>query len=238
MSKKKRRNLRRQNTQEPTEAPSQSQLVTTDSGTYEFINGGDVIRKANGNSHDVVKTRISDLIFGQILPHEIVSLIPLITDLYKEIGFTEAAETPMPYIREINRELATNPYSIIYACVDSDMKPHGYMWFRVDRNPKGEHFVTIEHDYIIPEHRGTLTEARIHDRLISYAVEIGERVDCKYVNTSVRSKKLMESRKKLGFVPVEMKMTFTGSAQDFKNRNPRFQRYGYYENKEESMKEV
>lgn len=185
--------------------------------------------------------------YGQILPHEIFTLKPLMSDFYRAIGMGKELEDTMPaviqsikdrasdpddvfmpLINEAYNEIKQNPYSIIYACVDNSLNFQGYMWFRVDINPYGISYITVEHDYVIPEHRGKLTEARIHDRFIAYVVEIAERCNVQYVNTLVRSKSLSDSRKKLGFVPVEQKMRFTGNAEDFKNRNLRFWKYSRY----------
>lgn len=181
---------------------------------------------------EVVKTEsvtpAPELIYAPILPHELTVLVPLIKEFYKEIGYKEAVENPDPLIKEIFEELSGNPYSIIYACVNQSMVPQGYMWLRIDRNPWGAPFAVIEHDYIIPEHRGTLREARMHHRFIEYAIEVGERCGIQYVNTVVRTKRLEESRAKLGFKSVELKLTFRGTAQDFKNQNPSFQKYGKY----------
>lgn len=179
--------------------------------------------------HDVVREKPKQLSYGQIFPHELTVLAPLIVDFYKEIGFREAAENPEPFIREIYEEMSRNPYSIIYACLDRERKPQGYMWLRMDRNVLGQPFAVIEHDYVVPEHRGTLREARMHHQFIEYAIQVGERCGVQYTNTVVKTKRLEESRMKLGFKSVEIKMTFKGTAQDFRNQNPSFQKFGKYQ---------
>ncbi len=190
---------------------------------------GNEVRAIEAPVHDVVREKPKQLSYGQIFPHELTALAPLIVDFYKEIGFKEAAENPEPFIREIFDEMSRNPYSIIYACLDAEQKPQGYMWLRIDRNVLQQPFAVIEQDYIIPEHRGTLREARMHHQFIEYAIQTGERCGVQYTNTVVRSKKLEESRMKLGFRSVEIKMTFKGTAQDFRNQNPSFMKTGKYE---------
>lgn len=167
--------------------------------------------------------------YGQVLPHELTALIPLIVDFYRAIDYKEAVENPDPLIQQMYQEMQSNPYSIVYACVDADMKPHGYMWFKVERNPWGTPFIVIEHDYIIPEHRHTLTEARMHHKFIEYVVDIAERCGTQYVNTVVTSRNLEKSRHKLGFKSVEVKMRFDGGATEFRQHNPSFQKFGKYE---------
>ena len=167
--------------------------------------------------------------YGQILPHELGLLTPLIKDFYKEIGYKEAMENPEPFLQEIIKDIAHNPYSIIYTCVDEDLRPHGYIYFKIERNPVGQGYVTIEHDYVITEHRETMKEARIQHEFINYVLEVGERCNCQYVNTAIKTEKLEKSRMKLGFKSVELKMTFRGTAQDFRNQNPSFQKYRKYE---------
>lgn len=179
--------------------------------------------------HDVVQEKPVKYTYGQIFPHELSALAPLIIDFYKEIGFKEAAETPGPFIQEIFEEMSKNPYSIIYACADENLVPQGYMWLRMDRNVLGQPFAVIEHDYVVPEHRGTLREARMHHQFIEYAIQVGERCGVQYTNTVVKTKRLEESRMKLGFKSVEIKMTFKGTAQDFRNQNPSFQKFGKYQ---------
>ena len=169
-------------------------------------------------------------LYRQIMPHEIEGLIPLIKDFYKAINYKEAAENPLPFIAQINREMVSNPYSIIYACVDQQLKPQGYMWFRVDVNPLGQKYIHIEHDYVIPELRKTFTEARIHREFINYVIEVADRNNTQYVTTCVRSTDLEKSRKKLGFKSVEVKMTFKGTAEDFRAENPSF--YKFYKTDE------
>lgn len=168
------------------------------------------------------------------MPHELQALAPLITDFFKAVGYTKAAEKPWPVINEIYQEMLKNRYSIVYVCVDQDMTPQGYCWFRVDRNVWNEAFITIEHDYIIAEHRHTMREAKIHRAFIEYIIEIGERCNTQYVNTSVRTPELEQSRKKLGFEAVELKLTFNGDAIRFRERNPSFQKYGQYEDEQET----
>lgn len=167
--------------------------------------------------------------YGQALPHELSSLAPLIIEFFKEVKYTKAAEQPWPVINQMYREMSTNPYSIVYVCVDQDMKAHGYCWFKVERNVWNEPYINIEHDYVIAEHRNTMKEAHIHRDFIKYIIEIGERCGVQYVNTSVKTKKLEASRMKIGFKPVELKMTFTGGAKEFRDHNPSFQQYGKYE---------
>lgn len=196
--------------------------------------GGDIVMKAVGATR--VPTVFTEAAptptytYGTIYPHELGVLAPLIQDFYKEIGFKEAADNPEPFIREIYNDLLKNPYSIIYACMDREMKPQGYMWLRIDRNVLQVPFAVIEQDYIIPEHRGTLREARMHHRFIEYAIQVGERCGVQYTNTVVRSKRLEESRAKLGFKSVELRLTFKGTAEDFRKQNPGFQKYGQYNN--------
>lgn len=167
--------------------------------------------------------------YGQVLPHELAAFAPLITDFYKEVDFKEAVENPAPLIQMMYNEMRENPYSIVYACVDKEMNPQGYIWFKVKRNPWGVPFVEIEHDYIIPDHRHTLTEARMHHRFIEYVVDIAERCEVQYVNTVVTNRRLELSRHKLGFKSIEVKMTFKGGASEFRAHNPSFQKYGKYE---------
>lgn len=176
--------------------------------------------------------------YAQALPHELGRLVPLITAFYKEIGFTEAAEKPLFFIKEIQKEMFANPYSIFYVCVDENINPVGYMWFRIDRNPIGQAFVSIEHDYIIPELRKTYREGKIQRDFINYVIEIAERCDTQYVNAAVRTKELEKHWAKLGFKPIELKMTYKGTANDFKVQNPSFQEYGSYEDQIEEVREV
>lgn len=185
--------------------------------------------------------------YGQILPHQIYELKPLIADFYREIGMEKELEATMPtliqnmrqaakdpddiffpLINEMHNDIRRNPYSIIYACTDSEGAYVGYCWFRVDMNPYNVSYVAVEQDYIVPALRHTLTEARIHDRYIAYMIEVGERCNIQYVNTIVRNKRLLDSRKKLGFQVVESKLRFTGDAAEFKSRNPRFYKYSTY----------
>ena len=59
-------------------------------------------------------------------------------------------------------------------------------------------------------------------------IEVGAQCNIQYVNTIVRNKRLLDSRKKLGFQVVESKLRFTGDAAEFKSRNPRFYKYSTY----------
>ena len=170
--------------------------------------------------------------YGQALPHELEALAPLIVDFCKEVKYEQAVTNPRPFIAQIYREMSTNPYSIFYVCVNENMQPQGYTWFKVEQNVWGESFVTIEHDYLLPEHRDSLRGARIHRQFINYIIEIGERCHTKRVSTHVKTKSLEASRMKLGFKPVELKMTFEGSAADFRNQNPSFMKVGKYEEQE------
>ena len=152
-------------------------------------------------------------------------MAPLIIEFFKEVKYEKAAAQPWPVINEMYQEMQKNPYSIVYVCVDENMKPHGYCWFRVERNVWNEAYINIEHDYVIAEHRNTMKEAHIHRDFIKYIIEIGERCGVKRTNTAVKTKKLEASRMKLGFRPVEMKMTFEGTAADFRAQNPSFQEF-------------
>jgi hypothetical protein len=176
--------------------------------------------------HDVVQEKPVKYTYGQIFPHELSALAPLIIDFYKEIGFKEAAETPGPFIQEIFEEMSKNPYSIIYACADRDMEPQGYLWLRVDRDLLQRPFTVIEHDYIIPEHRGTLREATIHRQFIEFVVQTGERCRVQYMTGHVRTKKLEEHWIKLGFRSIAVRMEFKGNMTDFRERNLGFQQFG------------
>lgn len=176
--------------------------------------------------------KASNFQFGAILPYEIGAIAPLIIDFYKEINFTEGVRNPRPLINEICKEMMQNPLSIVYVCYDTNFRPHGYIWFRVDRNVWGQNYITIEHDYIIPEHRHTLKEARIQRVFINHVIDVGRQVKSQYVNTSVRSRAMEKSRMKLGFKVVELKMTFRGDADEFERQNPSFQKYGSYQEQE------
>lgn len=209
MSKRQRRKMRREQKVEP--APTPQATVTP-------------IRMVEAKPSPKPKFN-----FGAILPYELGVLAPLIIDFYKAINFIEGVQNPRPLINELCKEMMQNPLSIVYVCYDQQFRPHGYIWFRVDRNVWGQNYITIEHDYIIPEHRHTLREARIHRMFINYMIKIGEQFNTQYVNTSVRSRTLELSRHKLGFKSVEVKMTFRGTAQDFRNQNPSFQEYKKYE---------
>ena len=194
-------------------------IIVTDPGVIKFSSGGDIVMKASG------VTPKENYVYRQILPHEVGNILPFITNFYEEIGYSEGIENPKVFALQINQEMGRNPYSIIYICEDLQSNLQGYIWFRIDKNPIGQNYIAIEHDYIIPEHRGTLKEARIHRKFIDYVIEIGERCNSQYVNTVVRTEKLEKSRMKLGFKSVEIKMTYRGTAEDFRNDNPSFQKY-------------
>ena len=175
--------------------------------------------------------------YAQALPHEIQSLTPLIIDFFRDINWQKAVDDPWPLIKQMNLEMVKNPYSIVYVCYDDDKKLHGYIWFQIDRDPWGDNFVFIKHNYIINEHRKTLREARIHREFLIYAIETGERCNVQYAETVVRSKRLEASRMKLGFVPFELGLRFIGTAEDFRVKNPAFRRRKKYEEEEEVVKE-
>lgn len=219
MSKKTRREMRRQQN-----ASKQNKFTsTTDSGTYELIDGGETIVKTNGSAqtHNAVKKQFR---YAELLPHELEPLIPLIIDFYKDIKWEKAVKNPKPLIDDMFKTMNESPYSKVYVCVDENMVLQGYIWFRIDRDIWGDAYTVVEHNYIINEHRGTLREARIHRELVIHALETSERCKCKYVITHVRSKRLTQSRMKLGFKPVALEMVYMKTAEDFRKENPVFDR--------------
>lgn len=188
--------------------------------------------------HGSVKKSAKGFRYAQALPHELKALSPLIIDFFKEVKYQKAIDNPWPIINSIYADMQRDPYSIVYVCVDEDLRAQGYMWFRVQRNEWQEPYIVLEHIYVIAEHRHTFREARITREFINYVIHIGERCGAQYINTMVKTKRLEASRAKLGFKAVELKMTFMGDAEAFRNANPSFARYKVYnEDKEELINE-
>jgi len=130
-------------------------------------------------------------------------------------------------MRAIVQDLGSNPYSIFIGCVDGAGKPQGYIWVKVDHDVyRNDPYIEVVHDYVAPEMRETLAGARIHQRLLSHAVEVMNRCNCKYIKIKVPNKRLFESRKKLGFEAQSTNMIFRGTASEFRERNPMFKNKG------------
>jgi hypothetical protein len=160
-----------------------------------------------------------------LMPHEVPLLREQIKDFYQEINLVKAVENIDVFISDIVNTLKNNPYQFFYVALDPEGNLLGYHWFYIDRNILGECYAYVEQDYLIPEIRDTLRGARIHKNLLQFGLNIMQRCGGVRINTVVRSKKLEDSRRRLGFKSVEIRMTYEGSSEEFVGLNPLFAQY-------------
>ena len=113
MSKSKRRKMKRMSQPEQTE---QQPVATVTPLKRESESATDAGSR-------------SSLRYAEAKPHELQALAPLIADFFKEVNYEKAAKEPWPVINQMYKEMSQNPYSIVYACVDENIRPHGYCWF-------------------------------------------------------------------------------------------------------------
>ena len=73
----------------------------------------------------------------------------------------------------------------------------------------------------MPEIRNTYSGAKIHKRFMEYIRDIYKRCQCVSLDTEIPdSRKLFDSRKKLGFEVVTIKMVHRGTAEEFMEKRP------------------